>query len=57
MSYEKSIKVGDKYVFVGWESNIDKEFTIEEKETSKFIYVTNKYLNGAIEEVRYRKEV
>ena len=53
--FETSIKIDNKYIFVGWSNKINEEFAIAKKETSKFIYVTNKYLNGIIEKYRYRK--
>lgn len=53
--YETSFKMDNgRFIFVGWTS-IDDKFVVERKETTKFIYVTYKYLNGNVEYYRYRK--
>lgn len=54
MRYECEIKVNGKWFFVGW-YEIKKDFEVVFKETKKFIYQTKKYLNGDIEEYRFRK--
>ena len=57
MKYECEIKVDGKWFFVGWcEIKRETPFEIEYKETKKFIYQKNKYLNGDIEEYRFRKQ-
>lgn len=56
MKYECEVKVNGKWFFVGWyEIKRETPFEIEYKETKKFIYQKNKYLNGDIEEYRFRK--
>ncbi len=52
---EKYVKCNNKWVFVGWRDIVAEVWAIQTKETAKFIYLTNKYKDNSIEEVRYRK--
>lgn len=52
---EKYVKCDNKWIFVGWQDIVAEVWAIQIKETSKFIYILNKYKDNSLEEVRYRK--
>lgn len=52
---EKYVKRDNKWVFIGWQDIVAEVWATQIKETSKFIYILNKYKDNSLEEVRYRK--
>lgn len=53
---EKYVKKNNKWIFVGWHDIVAEVWAIQIKETSKFIYILNKYKDNSLEEVRYCKK-